>query len=248
MSPTHAAKKGRRWRYYVSQAILQGRKQEAGSLARVGAIEVEHTVAEALRAVLSASDDQRSSGSLAGQRMTSSGPADLHVMDPDVVGNAANLRAAVERVVLSQTKIEIELAESAAGDDQNRILIIPWTPPSPHRRREIIHGEGDRLSATRPMKAKARAILIDALRDAHRWLNELTTNSNQSVESLAAREGRTERSIRMTLSLAFLSPALAQAAVDGRLPCGFGVKRLMDLPLIWPDQWRALGLAAPAEA
>jgi hypothetical protein len=169
-------------------------------------------------------------------------------MGPDVVGNAANLRAAVERVVLSQTKIEIELAESAAGDDQNRILIIPWTPPSPHRRREIIHGEGDRLSATRPMKAKARAILIDALRDAHRWLDELTTNSNQSVESLAAREGRTERSIRTTLSLAFLSPALAQAAVDGRLPRGFGVKRLMDLPLIWADQWRALGLAAPAEA
>jgi DNA invertase Pin-like site-specific DNA recombinase len=248
MSPTHAAKKGRRWRYYVSQAILQGRKQEAGSLARVGAIEVEHTVAEALRAALSASDDQRSSGSLAGQRMTSSRPADLPVMGPDVVGNAANLRAAVERVVLSQTKIEIELAESAAGDDQNRILIIPWTPPSPHRRREIIHGEGDRLSATRPMKAKARAILIDALRDAHRWLDELTTNSNQSVESLAAREGRTERSIRTTLSLAFLSPALAQAAVDGRLPRGFGVKRLMDLPLIWADQWRALGLAAPAEA
>jgi hypothetical protein len=169
-------------------------------------------------------------------------------MGPDVVGNAANLRAAVERVVLSQTKIEIELAESAAGDDQNRILIIPWTPPSPHRRREIIHGEGDRLSATRPMKAKARAILIDALRDAHRWLDELTTNSNQSVESLAAREGRTERSIRTTLSLAFLSRALAQAAVDGRLPRGFGVKRLIDLPLIWADQCRALGLAAPAEA
>ena len=59
------------------------------------------------------------------------------------------------------------------------------------------------------MKTKARAILIDALRDAHRWLDELTTNSNQSVELLAAREGKTERSIRMTLSLAFLAPALA---------------------------------------
>ena len=41
--------------------------------------------------------------------------------------------------------------------------------------------------------------------------------------------------------------ALARAAIDGRLPLGFGVKRLMDLPLIWPDQWTALGLAAPAK-
>ena len=31
MSPSHATKGGRRWRYYVSQAILQGRKQDAGS-------------------------------------------------------------------------------------------------------------------------------------------------------------------------------------------------------------------------
>ena len=47
------------------------------------------------------------------------------------------LRAAIERVVMSRTTIEIELAEGMTSDDQNRILIIPWTPPSPHRRREI---------------------------------------------------------------------------------------------------------------
>ena len=33
----------------------------------------------------------------------------------------------------------------------------------------------------------------------------------------------------------------------GRLPRGFGVKRLMDLPMVWPDQWSALALRAPAE-
>jgi len=66
--------------------------------------------------------------------------------------------------------------------------------------------------------------------------------------SLAAREKKTERSIRMTLSLAFLSPALVKAAIDGRLPRGFGVKRLTDLPLCWSDQWSALGLKEPAQA
>jgi site-specific DNA recombinase len=34
MSPTHANKKGVRYRYYVSQALLQNRKAEAGSIAR----------------------------------------------------------------------------------------------------------------------------------------------------------------------------------------------------------------------
>ena len=80
--------------------------------------------------------------------------------------------------------------------------MIPWTPPSPYQRRDIIQGEGDQSSAIRPMRTKAHAILINALRDAHRWLEELTTDLNQTIEMLAAREGKTERSIRMTLSLA----------------------------------------------
>ena len=33
MSPSHATKAGRRWRYYVSQAVLQGRKQDAAIFA-----------------------------------------------------------------------------------------------------------------------------------------------------------------------------------------------------------------------
>jgi len=70
----------------------------------------------------------------------------------------------------------------------------------------------------------------------------LTTSPDPTIESLAAREGKTERWIRRTISLAFLCPALVKAATDG-----FGVKSLMDLPMAWPDQPSALGLRAPAE-
>jgi site-specific DNA recombinase len=97
------------------------------------------------------------------------------------------------------------------------------------------------------MRTKARAILIDALRDAHHWLDDLTRSPNQTIEALAAREGKTERWIRRTLSLAFLCPTLVRAAIDGRLPRGYRVKRLMDLPMDWPQQWAVLGLKAPAE-
>ena len=49
MSPSHATKRGCRYRYYVSQAILQGRKADAGSVARVPAKELERRVVEAVR-------------------------------------------------------------------------------------------------------------------------------------------------------------------------------------------------------
>src|SRR6185437_12054592 len=58
MSPSHATKDGRRWRYYVSQAVLQGREHEAGSVTRVPALEIERHVAEAVRAASSASNPQ----------------------------------------------------------------------------------------------------------------------------------------------------------------------------------------------
>ena len=82
---------------------------------------------------------------------------------------------------------------------------------------------------------------------ARRWLDELLSNSLLTLEAIALREGRTARSIRMTLSLAFLAPEIVKAAVEGRLPRGFGLKRLVDLPMAWPDQWRTLGLQAPAQ-
>src|SRR5215471_7309516 len=54
MSPTHANKKGARYRYYVSQALLQNRKAEAGSVARVPAPEVESLVCDGVRRQLTA--------------------------------------------------------------------------------------------------------------------------------------------------------------------------------------------------
>ncbi len=97
------------------------------------------------------------------------------------------------------------------------------------------------------MRVKARIALIDALRKAHRWLDELLIDPRETIEALASREKRTERSIRMTLSLAVVAPDINKAAIDGRLPLGFGMKRLVDLPMAWPEQWRVLGLKAPAQ-
>jgi site-specific DNA recombinase len=54
MSPIHANKRGRRYRYYVSWALLQHRKEAGGSLARVPAHELEKLVAERTLEVLAA--------------------------------------------------------------------------------------------------------------------------------------------------------------------------------------------------
>ena len=47
-----------------------------------------------------------------------------------------------------------------------------------------IQGEGDSPSATRPMRTEARAVLTDVLRDAHHWLDELSTSPKGSSAGL----------------------------------------------------------------
>ena len=157
------------------------------------------------------------------------------------------VRNAIERVTVSEARIEIVLDESIVVEGQDRVLTLPWTRASSRRRREIIQGVGAAQRPLRAMRTKARDSFIRALRDARRRLDELLIDPAQTVESLAMREHKSERSIRMTVSLAFVSPVLAKAALEGRLPRGFSVKRLTDLPMLWSEQWRAVGLREPIQ-
>jgi site-specific DNA recombinase len=216
MSPSWAKKGSKRWRYYVSQAILQCDKTKAGSIIRVPAAALE----------------EQAAGKVTSDHRTS----------------RADVRDLIDRVTISHTAIQVQLSEAVEAEAGARMLTLPWTPPSPYRKREIIQGVADGRTSARPMRANARAILLDALDDAHRWLEELQSDPVQTLASIALREGKTERSIRMTLSLAFLAPDIVKAAVEGRLPRGYGPKRLVDLPMAWPEQWRVLELEPPARA
>ena len=96
------------------------------------------------------------------------------------------------------------------------------------------------------MRARSRASTRRrSNRKARLWLDRLEAEPELSVTAIAHRERRTERSVRQTFSLAFLDPALVEAAMEGRLPRGFGLKRLIEPPPQWPQQWTALGLVEP---
>jgi site-specific DNA recombinase len=241
MTPSWSRRGSKRWSYYVSQAILRGDKANAGSIARVSAPEIERRVIEAIESL-----DQNQSQAIHPNRHPSHD-------DIQTVENANTrpdprecIRSRIERATLERAALRIVLSHDADRQAEAEVLTIPWAAPSPYRRREIIQGTSAGSSSARPMPTSARLALIRTLRKAHYWLDELLTEPKQTIDSIAARESKSERSIRMTLSLAFLSPDLVKVAIDGRLPRGFGLSRLIDLPMAWSDQWAALGLRAPA--
>lgn len=52
MSPTHSTKKGKRYRYYVSQAQIQNRLQDLGSITKISAGEIENFVISKIKEIV----------------------------------------------------------------------------------------------------------------------------------------------------------------------------------------------------
>ena len=96
------------------------------------------------------------------------------------------------------------------------------------------------------IRAEARARLLIAIATARHWLDELICGKVRDHDEIAKREGRSERSVRMILSLAFLAPDIVTAAITGTLPRGLGLSDMTDLPLDWSEQRKRLGLSPAA--
>jgi hypothetical protein len=119
---------------------------------------------------------------------------------------------------------------------------VPWQKQSSKRRREVLLPASARSEDERPIRSETRATLIAAIARGRRWLDELVQNQNASPQSIAHREGCSPRKVTMTISLAFLSPALIKAALDGWLRRGIGITRLCHMSAEWSRQQQALGL------
>jgi site-specific DNA recombinase len=217
---SHARKNGVRYRYYTSLALLQGRPEQAGSVNRVPATDIEGAVADAVRA---------------------------HLKLDAKVSQADAIKTHVERVEVRQQQLIVVLRDldgSKKRAKKHATIEVPWTkPPSKKRREILLPASPPTEERMRPIRADARARLVTAIARGRRWLDEVVT-SGTTAEQIAARERCSARKVNMTISLAFLAPELVKAAIEGRLPRGIGMTRLSDLPAEWTLQRQALGLAA----
>ena len=262
MTPTYALKNGVRYRYYISSAALQSREMSDSAVHRIPADAIEALAMAALDGASARADAPEDGRPASPQAAESVGASSLLTAPGGPCLWRDRVEAEIERIVVRADAVEIvrrcpEHADPSAGDpdagdidasapDPGRplTLTIPWTKPAARRRKEILQPEesGDK---TRRMETDERMRLLRGVATARQWLDEMIRGACPDIAALAVRAGKTERPVRMTLSLAFLDPALIAAAVRGHLPRGFGVSRLANLPPHFADQWRALGLARP---
>ena len=257
MTPTYAVKKGIRYRYYISAALIQGQSDKAANLNRVPAVEIEKLIVRAVRRHLEVSSHNEV-GAESPISLTDKELISTHIARVDVKQDHLAIQLAVMPEQQSGTQNRRRSKDYKNGNDQGQsvdrgglshrnanILVVPWKKtPSKQPRQIIPPAPTSSRQDLRPIRAETRAKLVTAIATARQWLDELVAGTVKNVEQIADREKCSIRQVNRTITLAFLAPTLVQAAVDGRLPRGIGVATLRDLPAEWIRQHERLGLSS----
>jgi hypothetical protein len=230
MSPTHSNKHGVRYRYYVSHALLQNRNVAAGSVARVPAPEIEALVLDGVR--------QHFASDAADPAMTDRDLIERHIGSVIVKPQALEVRLVPASEASAQTN-EASVNDPDLCQPPTTTILLPWAAPSFAAVKGVIHAP----SAKPAMKAESRDALLTAIAKARGWLDDLRLGRIASFVEIARREGQGERHIRLLAPLAFVSPRIIAAIVDGTVPANLTVTGLANkLSCSWEKQERGLGL------
>ncbi len=252
LTPTHAKKGGRRYRYYLGQALPASDTEPTAKVSRLPAQELEGAVLRALQRFLTdksnlvermgtipakeAKSQLEYAAGLA-KRLAGTSPGDK--LDA--------LKRIVKEITVHHNQLEIAVRsgaiwspDDAAPDEQ----IISITVPVELKRcgsavRLIVQAPGETVN--RGPDPKLTALIAKA----HRWFALLLSDDGQNIQTIAQKESVTSSYVTRVIYIAFMAPDIMQQIIRGHHPPDLNAMRLMrmlPLPLGWSEQRILLGM------
>lgn len=241
LTPSHANKKGRRYRYYVSNRMITGNGETGGW--RLPAKPLEDQVAAA---VLRHLQERLPRDLLCHPSADDFAKLQRALQDASLQG-AGNTQSAILECIATATvkpgQIEIALdsdnlaiLRTIASDELNRSALT-FAIPFQFRKRgveaKLIIGAGQNETLDET--------LIRSIAKAHQYYDAI--RSGKTFEEIAASENLSKRRILQVIDLAFIAPDIVTSVIHGTQPIGLTAKWLGQNPL--PSDWQAQrGIAA----
>jgi site-specific DNA recombinase len=263
MTPTHAVKNGRRYRYYISRPLTTVPRETTPEGRRMPAGDVEDLVVNRLRAALSdeatvletigshAVEATEQKRLLQCARTLSRGWDEL--TEPRL---RALLRALIARIDVQPKRVDIHLVASRVAEvllgDPHALPPASELPEKTNRLTLSVTAELKRAGMGTKLvidardagrqKARPDASLVKLIIRAHDLNRKLIESGGASLAAIARREGLTGSYMTRLVRLSHLSPDITRSILDGRQPVDLTaarLTRLSKLPLDW-DQQKAI--------
>ena len=259
MTPTHATKKGTRYRYYVSRPLITDDQTDGSAALRIPAGEIEQAVTSRMRQWLVDPGSVYQAIRLAdpsAQRRLIARAEEIGKSWSELPATRqrAFLTALIERIDVGSDRIDIHFRPTRLGmlldiaatalssaTDETQILSVPIELRRSGREIKMLI-EGTDPFAT----AKPDTRLIKLLIRARRFNATLAGSDGVPFSELAKQEGVSPSYFTRLLRLSYLAPDITQAILDGRQPRDLTADKLLAhsrLPLTWHEQRTALGFA-----
>ncbi len=265
ITPSHANKKGTRYRYYVSQTLVSGLRRSTPRARRVPAGDVEQLVDERLTAFLKNQGEifdavEPLFDDVNKRQEVVNRAAELTARWPDLEPTTKRriFKRLVNRIDLMRETLEIRIApgrlleilceedyppafEPALWDNE---LTITFTVPAHLKRagmetRLLIEG-ADGSARKSPDRS-----LLRLLSQAHRFHELVMHSRGRTMAELAAEAGVGGSYFTRILRLSFLAPDVVKTILRDRHPLELTAKRLAGdtrLPIAWQEQCAQLGI------
>jgi len=243
LTPSHAVKGGRRYRYYVSRQKGQGatsRDAAAGGRGwRLPAQEIERLVEGAVTALL------RDAFELASAARESGLPeARIAPLLEAAARRRGKALPLIHRIDLSQEQVVLHVDLSELVDLE--AAVVRRAIPTRLRRRGVemklvLSGRGGHAE-----NAQVDQALVKAVVRSRDWFERLASRQVESFAEIARADGVTGRYVAHVIPLAFLAPDIVASILAGTQSDDLTAQKLIkqiDLPLDWVEQRTLLGFA-----
>jgi site-specific DNA recombinase len=219
MSPSHAVKSGKRYRYYTSQAIIKQQVEKAGSLSRIPAGELEAVVAEKIQKMLldEAGMDSIIESTILGTEVYL---GSAKTLASEITIQPSLLKTLLSKVVISDKKITVFISRAAL---HKALDLDPPTDDSPIKLIEQVRlkrcqGEKKLIlnSGHSHQEENINPTLIKAISRAYVWNQMLINGEVESIKEIANQEKITTRYVGRIMPLAFMHPQLIEDILTGK--------------------------------
>jgi site-specific DNA recombinase len=259
LTPSHAVKKGRRYRYYIANRLIR-EKKNADAL-RLPAAEIEGAITGI---VLDLLNDQRrmfevldaSQTGLAEESLRQAQRLREDLSKLGIHEQLLKIKPALDRIVVGPDNLTIsigiahlrallmgESARSRPSHNNEQMpgslaIEVPFTVRRRGREMRLILNSSQR--ATRA----ADKSLIGLVARGYAWRHEIVNGTAASATVIAQREKLTPAYVSRLIDLSFLAPDILAGIVSGEAPADLTASKLQsisNIPLDWPSQRSLLG-------